>query len=214
MRRLLGLLLCLSLSLGAPVRAQLGAELEPASFVRYRAATERETFAGVAPVEGITLRLFPDALSRSELRLTVRPERFDSGNLLRDTNARRTVFESGLYPEAAFTLEALTGPSRLAEGVVAEVELRGTLELHGVSRPLSVTAQLERQGDRLRARGAFSLKLSDFGMTRPSFLFWQVEDEVQVTFDLRLRLESSAFVPVRDLQLVVRGLALEVATSA
>mgnify|MGYP006201734831 CR=1 FL=1 len=38
MRRLLGLLLCLSLSLGAPVRAQLGAELGPASFVRYRAA--------------------------------------------------------------------------------------------------------------------------------------------------------------------------------
>ena len=187
-RRLLALL---ALALLAPARAQVTAALEPGSTVTYRAADPRGSFEGRAPVEGLELRFDPAAPQDARLRVVVRPERFDSGIFIRDVNAQRTVFETGTYPEASFVLRRAEGPA-LPEAGSVRLALSGDLTLHGVTRAITTEVLLEREGERVRASGSFELRLSDYGVRRPSFLFWTVDDRVAISFALELRLVSGA----------------------
>jgi polyisoprenoid-binding protein YceI len=183
---ILTLWLCLLWPTGV---AQLGAEVLPGSEVRYTAQEPRGSFSGVAPPERVALTLYPDNLRRTQLSVTVRPERFDSGVAIRDINARRTVFESATYPEIRFELTRVVSPEALPDAGAVSALLQGTLHLHGETRPLEVPVTLERQGETLTATGSFEVALSDFGMRRPSFLFYTVEDAVAVSFALRLALK-------------------------
>ncbi len=186
-RWLIGFLLLFPPSLA---QAQLVGRFEPGSEVSYRASDPRGSFVGRAPVEGLELRLYPDNLRRTGLTVVLRPERFDSGNAIRDINARLTVFESERFPEIVFTLSGVSAET-LPEAGTSTVRLEGTLELHGVTRPLEVEVRLERDGQRLTVTGSFEVLLSDFGMSRPSFLVWRVDDRVTVTLVLKLRLLES-----------------------
>lgn len=188
------LLALLALALLGPAHAQVTAALEPGSTVTYRAADPRGSFEGRAPVEGLELRFDPAAPQEASLRVVVRPERFASGIFIRDVNAQRTVFETAKYPEASFVLTSAAGPA-LPEAGSVRLSLSGELTLHGVTRPLEVEVQLERSGEALRATGSFELLLSNYGMRRPSFLFWTVDDRVEVRFALALRLAPASGAP-------------------
>ena len=163
----------------------------PESTVTYQAADSRDSWRGRAPVESLRL-VFDDAnLQSLELEITLYPGEFDSGNFIRDANARRAVFETGAYPEIRFVATGLRAdPATLPVGVARTVGLEGTLTMHGVSRPLSLPVNVERDETELRATGSFEVSLSDFEMTRPELFGVRVNDEVSVSFEVVGALES------------------------
>lgn len=191
--RRFGLVLVLLASLFVLVAARFQGELvADDSYIEYEASDPRTTWTGRAPVDRLALQFNDSQLSGSQLVVVVRPGEFDSGNLIRDANARRGVFETGQYPTATFRATGITpGQVGIQPGEEREVDISGRLELHGVSRDITVPTTLSRENDTIRATGSIDLLLSDFEMTRPSFLGVTVDDTVTVRFDISVRLQPA-----------------------
>ena len=160
------------------------------SFVRYEAKDERETVVGQAAITTLELFLDPDNLKRSRLDIRLDASSFNSGNVIRDTNARLTVFESAKYPEIVFSLRRILEdlPS-LAPGESLAMTLEGDLSMHGRTQSITVPIVLSRDSQRFQAVGEFAVLLSDFQMSRPSFLIWTIEDQVRLYFEIVFRLD-------------------------
>lgn len=189
----LPLLALLAVVLPAPgaAAAPREARLEPApSRIAYVGTDARGSWRGEAPLAELALRLDPADLRRSELVAVVETAAFASGNLIRDVNGRRTVFESRAHPRAAFRLERVEAAAPdLPDGAAREVVLVGTLELHGVARPYRVPTALRREGARVVAEGAFEVSIEAHGMRRPSLFGVVVDDAVRVEFHVEAGLE-------------------------
>ena len=75
-------------------------------------------------------------------------------------------------------------------GVEARARLTGTLELGGISRPVTIDAAASDGGDgALRVSGSHDLLMTEFGLRPPSLMLgtMKVRDKVTVNFDLYLK---------------------------
>lgn len=97
---------------------------------------------------------------------------------------RDDVLEAGKYPEIVFKSTNVSA-TKTGEGQY-QARIAGELTLHGVTRPLTIPAQLEFGASVLRARGGFSLKQSSFEIKPVSVAGGtvKVKDELKFTFDI------------------------------
>jgi len=93
------------------------------------------------------------------------------------------VLEPDKYPEITFKS---TDVSAKAEGGVFKVRLGGDLTLHGVTRHVTIPADVTVSGRELRARGEFDIKRSDFNVKATSAFHGtvRVRDTLKVMFDI------------------------------
>jgi polyisoprenoid-binding protein YceI len=101
-----------------------------------------------------------------------------------ETTMRDEVLEVSKFPEITFKSSGVSA-TRTGDGQY-QARIPGDITLHGVSRPLTITAQLEFGDKMLRAKGAFSLKQSSFGIKPVSVAGGtiKVKDELKFTFDI------------------------------
>ena len=180
-KRALWCFLLIPLLIATTYRAELGSE----SFVEYEASDPNGAWQGRAPLETLELTFDDEALGGLSLEATLDPGKFDSGNVIRDANARRGVFETGQYPVITLSAQGVQADTAsLVEGETKRLALVGRLEMHGVTNEITVPAEVSRVEGTLRAEGAFDVLLSDYNMNRPSFLGTTVDDEVTVRFNV------------------------------
>jgi hypothetical protein len=91
------------------------------------------------------------------------------------------VLESERYPQIELLPEALHVSAHA--GSVWDVELSGTMRIHGSSRPLTIHVEMDREGDRARVHGQFSIPHVVWGMRDMSNLVLDVEKQVHIEFD-------------------------------
>jgi polyisoprenoid-binding protein YceI len=154
----------------------------------YVARDPLATWSGRAPLTLVELRFDPSDPSALELTARMRPEDFDSGNPLRDLNARRTVFEVGDHPEAAARAAAdpdAGAPRRVAGGWAVPIAV--DLTLHGATVRYPAEALLERDGEEWAGTAVLTLSLEAHGMLRPRLLGILTEDAVQLEVRVRAR---------------------------
>lgn len=105
----------------------------------------------------------------------------ETGNGSRDKTMRGDVLETERFPLFVFTPEHIVGAVPASgEG---QVELRGTIALHGASHPLTVPAKVHLEGGRLKLTAEFAVPYVEWGLHNPSVLFLKVADVVQVKID-------------------------------
>ena len=119
--------------------------------------------------EDIEGSLVLDGSGVSEMTVTVQTGTLTSDESLRDTKVRETYLQSDTFPTATFTL---TDPIPLdadpAVGQPVSVEANGRLELHGVTK--DVTVELEAQltaDDALEVIGSIPITLADYDIEVP-----------------------------------------------
>lgn len=97
---------------------------------------------------------------------------------------RDEVLETGKYPEIVFKSTSISA-TKTGDGQY-QAKIAGELTLHGVTKPLTISAQLEFGDSLLRARGSFSLKQSGFEIKPVSVAGGsvKVKDELKFTFDI------------------------------
>lgn len=179
MKRFVWLLVFLTLAF-----AQNAVTLNPESFVEYDARDQNAQWTGRAPVSRLEFTL-AENLTDSGLTIAVRPDDFSSGNFIRDTNADRTVFEIGKFPEIVFVSRRIqTDVTPLADGASREVSVTGDMTMHGVTKELETVVTLTQTGNTITATGSFEVKLTDFGMRQPDLFGVLVEDNVVVRFSV------------------------------
>ena len=97
---------------------------------------------------------------------------------------RDEVLETAKYPEIAFKstkIEAM----KTADGQY-QAKIWGDLTLHGVNHPVLITPQLTFDNKSLRARGEFSLKMTEYSIKPPSVAGGtiKVKDTLKFTFEI------------------------------
>jgi polyisoprenoid-binding protein YceI len=112
-----------------------------------------------------------------------------SDRSLRDEKLHSVGIESDRYPTATFTLSApVKLPHSALTGTPATVSAPGTLNLHGVSRQVTIPVEMAVSGTTLQAAGSLTFPWSTFGMTAPSIAgFVNVTEQATMEFDLRLQ---------------------------
>ena len=101
-----------------------------------------------------------------------------------ETTMRDEVLETSTFPEVTFKSTSVTA-NKTGEGEY-QAKINGDITLHGVSRQLTIPAQLSFGDKELHAKGAFSLKQSNFGIKPVSVAGGtiKVKDELKFTFDI------------------------------
>ena len=101
-----------------------------------------------------------------------------------EATMRDEVLEVSNFPEITFKSNSVTA-TKTGEGQY-QTRIAGEISLHGVSRPLTISSQLEFGDKLLHAKGNFALKQSSFGIKPVSVAGGtiKVKDEVKFVFDI------------------------------
>jgi len=106
----------------------------------------------------------------------------DTGIKLRNEHMKKKYLETDKYPEAKFTFTKVILPESLnAENAsVDKLPFEGKLLLHGVEKPVSGLAKIERKGAEVSVAANFGLKISDYGIPAPGFAGITMAEDVDV----------------------------------
>jgi polyisoprenoid-binding protein YceI len=66
-------------------------------------------------------------------------------------------------------------------------KLDGTVTLHGVTKPLSTIAQIDKDENGVTINGSFSVNTTEHGMKPIKLLFLTVRERIDITYDLKLK---------------------------
>jgi polyisoprenoid-binding protein YceI len=105
---------------------------------------------------------------------------------LRDEHMRGRHLHTEKYPYAFFRIDSVTEcPQALKFDSTYQLHAKGKFFLHGVWRPIMVTAELRRaklnhDSESLYVTARFALKLDEFGVPRPKALFLKLAETINV----------------------------------
>lgn len=105
----------------------------------------------------------------------------DTGIELRNEHMKDKYLEVAKFPKATVRFKDVTA----AEG--SKQQIPAELELHGVTKPISLDAELKASGEKKVAHATFKFKLTDFEIAIPEHLGIRIADEVTVTIESTLK---------------------------
>jgi polyisoprenoid-binding protein YceI len=101
-----------------------------------------------------------------------------TGNEKRDLKMHQKVLETDRYPQAVFHVERIDG--ELHREGRSELQLHGTLDLHGASHTVAIPTVALAQGDAVTATGVLDIPYVEWGLEDPSFFLLRVDKVVRV----------------------------------
>jgi polyisoprenoid-binding protein YceI len=152
-----------------------------ATRVRFTLGATLHTVEGRVRLASGELRFDPDAGNASG-EVVLDAKSADTGLASRDANMHRDVLESAKYPTIVFRAESLDVSHRDEKS--ADVVLRGTLTLHGQSRPFAIPAKLTAPDlQHIEVSAAFRVPYVDWGMVDYSTFVLRVDRFVDVAVE-------------------------------
>jgi polyisoprenoid-binding protein YceI len=117
----------------------------------------------------ITLTGADDALQRTDGSITVDTTTIVSDEGRRDDRMRNEGLQTDQFPTATFTItEPVDIPAEAADGQEVELTLVGDLELHGVTKPVTIPATARLIDGQIQVAGTTTFALADFDITAPN----------------------------------------------
>ena len=102
------------------------------------------------------------------MKVVVDLRMLDSGAPERDDHVRNDTLEVNKYPYALFTvMDAQVLPGSYTEGQMVSFKLKGSLTLHGVTRPTTFDMRGQLANDRAMGSATTLIHLQDFHMKTP-----------------------------------------------
>lgn len=117
----------------------------------------------------------------SELYFEVRLDALDTGIDMRNSDMREDYLETDKYPYAKYKAEIVEVEIAGPGGYLVETE--GEMTIHGVTREMSISAEVTRANSGYRVRSSFSVLLPDFEIDIPKFLFMRVDEKIELELD-------------------------------
>lgn len=116
----------------------------------------------------------------NSVTLTLKAESLKSGKSAMDKNAYKSL-KTDKFKDIRFQLTSAT-----VQGET--ITANGTLTIAGSSKPTEITLSGKPSGNGIRFQGSKDIKMSEFGVEPPSFMFGSVKtgDDIKITFDITL----------------------------
>jgi polyisoprenoid-binding protein YceI len=192
LRHRIAFLLVSALCLASVLSAEpLTFELDPkATTIEFTFGATLHTVDGTLRAKEGTIRVDPETGTASG-RIVLDATSAKTGNGRRDRKMHEKILESQRYPEMVFEIERVSG--KLNPVGQSEIELHGTLEMHGTRRPIALPATvLSSDGKTVTGTGTLIISYRDWGLADPSFFILRVEKEVRVTVKAVGRISTSS----------------------
>jgi len=103
-----------------------------------------------------------------------------SDNKKRDEHMQESL-ESDTFPKAVFEIKEV-----IAKGG-DHYTLKGTMSLHGVSKPMSFEGTISEEGGKVHIKAASIMKMTDYGIKPIKMMFLTVRDQVDLSVDILLK---------------------------
>ena len=147
-------------------------------------------------IEGITNKITgyvkwtgEDTLVTSEVHFEVPLDSIDTGVGLRNSHMREKYLETEKYPKAVYEGKLTGWTIDEADSSRFLVSTEGTMSIHGVDKPLSISGYLAKKGDGYHAQYFFSLNIKDFNIGMPRFLLVSMDKTLRLKLDFYLTQE-------------------------
>lgn len=115
-----------------------------------------------------------------------------SDSPMRDNFIKGQTLQTGQFPKATYTVTGVEGfPASYHEGDEVKVTLNGTIQVHGVEKPVTWTGTARYAGQQLEAVLSADVTMTAFGMSPPQVPVVQSVDD-KVHLDLHLVLQQQA----------------------
>ena len=121
---------------------------------------------------------------RKNLAFAVLIKGFTFPKELMQEHFNENYMESDKFPKATFS-GAYTGDVTAGKDGVYHVMVKGSLTIHGVTKPLEVPATIERKGNTLIGHTAFHISPEDFNVSIPSIVREKIEKSLEVHVDIQ-----------------------------
>jgi len=138
------------------------------------------------------VELTPDSITPASLHFVVKAGSLeetgaaftDAQKQIINKELREIVLHPDKYPDITFQSTSVT--AKPAAGGGNDVEIRGQLTLHGVTRNEEIHAHVTTQGNEMRAVGDFTIDRGGYGVKATSAFHGmvRVRDTVKFTFDM------------------------------
>lgn len=142
----------------------------------------------IEPAEGLTPAAAVAAGKVKSMKLTVPVADLTSGEKGLDKNMRKAM-KAEKFPEVVYDLGA-AGVAASSGALTASTT--GQLTIAGEKREIAMRLAVVPAGDAVAVRGAYELKMSDFGIEPPKLMMGaiKVKDAVTVRFDLTIKTQK------------------------
>lgn len=139
-----------------------------------------KTFSGK-----ITLPSLSDP-STGNVTLVVEASSLDTDHEGRDKIMRENCLETGRFPTVQFkSLEVLGEPKTYSPGQTGKAEIQGLLDLHGVQKKIVIPVEYRLTDQAVLVNGKTIVKMSEFKIPEPKFLFLRVKDDIEIAFNIQ-----------------------------
>lgn len=102
----------------------------------------------------------------------------DSGSNARDRKMKKDILETQKFPTIVFAPQKLIG--KVAANGGSQVQMQGTMTLHGQPHPMTLVIPLQVNGSSASALVHFDVPYEQWGLKNPSTLFLRVSNTVQI----------------------------------
>jgi polyisoprenoid-binding protein YceI len=122
------------------------------------------TVHGTFKLKDATVRFDP-ASGRASGQIEVDVKSGATGESARDRQMHDNVLESNRFPEAVFSPDRVKG--RLAPRGESEVEVHGSLRIHGEEHEMTIPVRVNAENDQVTAKAKFAVPYVAWGNERP-----------------------------------------------
>jgi len=152
--------------------------IDPAkSSVRFTLRAILHTVHGSFRIKSGAVRFDPTS-GKATGQIAVDVRSGNTGEATRDRQMHANVLESDRFPDAVFSPDRING--RLALSGPSDVEVHGTLRLHGRDHEMSIPVHVRIQSASITAQAKFTVPYVVWGMRDPSTFVLQVAKSVDV----------------------------------
>jgi polyisoprenoid-binding protein YceI len=171
----------------AAARAEdLSLEIDPtASKIAFDFGATFHSVEGTLQMQGGSIHFDP-ATGAASGEVAAAAATAATGIVRRDRKMHEKILESAAFPTIVFKAERIDGTLNRAGR--SNLQLRGTLTLHGVTLPASIATEVQADHDQIHATGYLTVPYLSYGMQDPSFFILRVEKEVSVVLHVTGRL--------------------------
>ena len=166
--------------------------------VTFTSKATLETIVGqTAEVRGFITVDPADIAGTAKCKIEVALDSLRSGISMRDKDMKNDFLETSKFPLTTFELTKVVSSSQntLEDKKEVQISAEGNYTVHGVTKPITVTATLlylkesdetktRLPGDLLHVTANFEVPLSDYGIKRPQFLLLKLEEKQRISVDI------------------------------
>lgn len=169
-------LLVLALFLGFYVNAQIYTAKAGATTISFFSEAPLENIEAVNKSATIVLKT-----SDNELQMSISIQNFKFKNALMEEHFNENYMETTKYPKAIFRGKINEKVDYTKEGD-QKVSVTGKMEIHGVTRDVTIEGVLNKTGNDIKLNTKFKIKVADYNIKVPSMYVQNIAEVVDVTF--------------------------------